>query len=111
MAYCSCIGPDAPLIILNTMTSRASAPSHLTFVFLASAAVPFLAALEVAAQNWPQWRGPSSTGVSSESGLPTRWSTGENVVWKVPLAGLGASSPIVWGNRVFVTSQIGAAAV
>jgi outer membrane protein assembly factor BamB len=93
------------------MTSRAAAPSRLTCVFLASAAVPFLAALEVAAQNWPQWRGPSGSGVSSESGLPTRWSAGENVAWKAPLAGLGASSPIVWGNRVFITSQIGAAAV
>ncbi len=66
-----------------------------------------LATFQVAAQNWPQWRGPSGAGVSSESGLPTKWSAGENVAWKKPLAGLGTSSPIVWGDTVFVTSQIG----
>jgi outer membrane protein assembly factor BamB len=59
------------------------------------------------AEDWPQWRGPSSNGVSSESGLPVRWGIGENVAWKVALAGLGASSPIVWGDKVFVTSQTG----
>jgi outer membrane protein assembly factor BamB len=61
------------------------------------------------AQHWPQWRGPSSQGVSSESGLPTRWSATENIAWRVTLAGLGNSSPVVWGDRVFVTSQTGAA--
>lgn len=65
--------------------------------------------LQTAAENWPQWRGPSSNGVSSESGLPTHWGTGENIAWKVSLAGLGTSSPIVWGDRVFVTSQVGSA--
>src|SRR5258705_8457510 len=63
------------------------------------------------AQNWPQWRGPSSQGVSLESGLPTRWSATENIAWKAGLAGAGTSSPIVWGDRIFVTSQIGQARV
>ena len=65
----------------------------------------------LAAWNWPQWRGASSGGVSSESGLPTRWSTTENIAWRASIAGLGASSPIVWGDKVFVTSQIGSATV
>jgi outer membrane protein assembly factor BamB len=59
------------------------------------------------ADDWPHWRGPSSSGVSSERGLPERWSDTENVAWKAPLEGLGISSPIVWGDRVFVTSQVG----
>jgi outer membrane protein assembly factor BamB len=59
------------------------------------------------AENWPNWRGPTMTGVSPERGIPTRWSETENVVWKAPIRGLGISSPIVWGDRVFVTSQIG----
>ncbi len=63
------------------------------------------------AQNWPQWRGPSSQGVSAESGLPTRWSATGDIAWKVPLAGTGTSSPIVWGDRIFVTSQVGQAPV
>ena len=66
---------------------------------------------DVAAQHWPQWRGPSGHGVSAESGLPTNWSATENLAWRTPLAGLGTSSPIVWGDRVFVTSQIGRTAL
>ncbi len=57
--------------------------------------------------QWPQWRGPLSDGISSESELPVRWSAGDHLAWKVPLAGLGASSPIVWGDKVIVTSQEG----
>ncbi|MCG8607338.1 PQQ-binding-like beta-propeller repeat protein, partial [bacterium] len=63
------------------------------------------------AGNWPQWRGVSSHGVSSEAGLPTTWGQNENIAWKVALAGMGGSSPIVWGGQVFVTSQIGHAPV
>ena len=62
-------------------------------------------------EDWPQWRGPSSNGVSSETNVPERWSADSNIVWKASLAGLGGSSPIVMGNRVFVTSQIGTADV
>jgi len=59
------------------------------------------------ADNWPQWRGPQANGVSAEKGLPIRWSAEENVAWKAPLEGLGTSSPVVWGDAIFVTSQIG----
>ena len=62
------------------------------------------------AENWPQWRGPAATGASTETGLPERWSDTENIAWKAPLRGLGISSPIVWGDRVFVTSQVGRSA-
>jgi outer membrane protein assembly factor BamB len=62
------------------------------------------------AENWPQWRGPASIGVSTETGLPERWSDTENVAWKAPVRGLGISSPVVWGDQVFVTSQIGRSA-
>jgi outer membrane protein assembly factor BamB len=62
---------------------------------------------EAIAENWPQWRGPASNGISRESGLPTRWGPDEHIVWKALLAGTGTSSPIVWGDRVFVTSQEG----
>src|SRR5688572_16674414 len=58
-------------------------------------------------ENWPHWRGPSATGVSSETGLPVRWSDTENIAWKSEFRGVGISTPIVWGDRVFVTSQAG----
>ena len=63
------------------------------------------------ADDWPQWRGPAGNGVSAESGLPSRWSEEENIAWKAPLGGLGVSNPIVWGDRIFVTSQIGKGAL
>ena len=59
------------------------------------------------ADDWPHWRGQQANGVSSEQTLPTRWSATENVAWKAPIAGLGISTPIVSGDRVFVTSQLG----
>jgi outer membrane protein assembly factor BamB len=63
------------------------------------------------AENWPQWRGPSGTGVSKETGLPLEWSKDQNIAWRAPLGGLGVSSPVVWGDRVFVTYQIGSGAL
>ena len=62
----------------------------------------------LAAADWPQWRGTSSLGISSETGLPTHWSSTRNIAWKTALAGTGTSSPIVAGNMVIVTSQLGA---
>jgi outer membrane protein assembly factor BamB len=61
----------------------------------------------VGAEHWPNWRGPSTSGVSGEQGLPVRWSDSENIAWKTPLRGLGISSPIAWGELVMVTSQVG----
>jgi outer membrane protein assembly factor BamB len=58
-----------------------------------------------AAENWPQWRGPGSQGISTEAQLPTEWSATKNVAWKTELPP-GHSSPIVWGDRIFVTSAI-----
>ena len=58
--------------------------------------------------QWPSFRGPSASGVAEGSRLPDRWdvSTGANVLWTVTLPGLAHSSPIVWGNRIFVTSAV-----
>ena len=58
------------------------------------------------AANWPGWRGPDGTGVSVEKGFPQTWSTNDGVRWRVPLPGPGNSSPIIWGNRVFVTQAV-----
>ena len=61
----------------------------------------------VSAENWPSWRGASDSGVSAEKNLPATWSDTENIAWQAPLRGMGVSTPVVWGNRVFVTSQDG----
>lgn len=60
----------------------------------------------LSAGNWPGWRGPTGTGVSTEQNLPVQWSTTQNVRWRVDLPERGNSSPIVWGNRVFVTQAV-----
>src|SRR5215217_3565567 len=69
----------------------------LTLVLLATAAaVP-------TAENWPQWRGPALNGISAEKNLPVRWSKTENVAWKLPLPDGSGSTPIVWGDRIFLS--------
>src|SRR5688572_9164935 len=61
---------------------------------------------ELAERSWPQWRGPLATGVAPHADPPLRWSETENVRWKSALPGLGHSSPVVWGDRVFLTTAI-----
>ena len=56
--------------------------------------------------DWPQWRGTKGDGSSEEKGPPTHWSSSENVAWKVALPEPGNSTPVVWGNRVFVTQPV-----
>src|SRR4051812_12635358 len=53
--------------------------------------------------DWPRWRGPSGDGVTADTDLPQTWSPSQNVTWKAPLPGPGNSSPVVLGDRVFVT--------
>jgi outer membrane protein assembly factor BamB len=55
------------------------------------------------ADNWPAWRGPDGTGRCAETDLPLKWSATENVRWKVALPGPGNSTPVVWGERIFLT--------
>jgi outer membrane protein assembly factor BamB len=74
------------------------------------AAAAALIEATVRAEDWPQWRGPLGTGVSAEQNLPVTWSGTQNVAWRAALGGVGVSSPIVTGSRVFVTSQMGSGA-
>jgi outer membrane protein assembly factor BamB len=56
------------------------------------------------AENWPQFRGPTGQGVSSEKNIPSQWSSIENIAWKTSIPGESWSSPIIWGDRVFLTT-------
>ena len=71
---------------------------------IAAAALFFLAssAALVSADNWPQWRGPDLNGVSKEAGLPRTWSATENIAWKISTPSRTGSTPIVWGNTIFL---------
>jgi outer membrane protein assembly factor BamB len=66
-------------------------------------AFALLFALPATAANWPMWRGANGDGTCEESNLPLNWSQTENVVWKVKLPDRGNSTPVVWGDQVFVT--------
>ncbi len=63
--------------------------------------------LTLHAANWPAWRGPLGTGISEENNLPTKWSKTENVKWRVALPERGNSTPIIWGDRIFLTQAVG----
>ena len=64
--------------------------------------VALLAAAPLGADNWPQWRGPQLNGVSGETNLPVRWSKTENVAWTLAMPAWSGSTPIVWGDRIFL---------
>lgn len=64
-------------------------------------------AIPAAADNWPQWRGPKNDGHSAEKGIPTEWGPDKNIVWKLKLPGDGSSTPVVWGDKIFLTAPAG----
>ena len=66
----------------------------------------YFAVVTLSAENWPGWRGPNGDGISNEKIAPKKWSDTKNIVWKKPIQGEGHSSPIVWGDRVFVTTSL-----
>jgi outer membrane protein assembly factor BamB len=74
-----------------------------TFIFLAFILTNLMAT--VSAADWPCWRGPAGLGVSAERNLPLEWRKDKNIAWKLALPGKGASSPIVVGDRVYLTTQ------
>ncbi len=54
------------------------------------------------ADNWPQWRGPNLNGLSNEKNLPVKWTTDENVTWKLAMPGWSGSTPVIWQNQIFL---------
>jgi outer membrane protein assembly factor BamB len=69
------------------------------FVFLTAIV---LAVVSVSAENWPAWRGPLANGVSGEKALPLKWSTSENIAWKLPMPSRSGATPIIWNNHIFL---------
>ena len=69
-------------------------------------ATAFAAPDQAAERFWPQWRGPHATGVSRHATPPVEWSETKNVRWKVEIPGRGSSSPVVWGDHLFLLSAV-----
>lgn len=93
------LGASAGLAFLTTPAGRidAQAPSPRRGVEMVVPAGD-------AHAYWPRWRGPSGQGVAEGQGYPDRWSSTENVAWRAPVPGRGHSSPIVWGDRIFLST-------
>lgn len=70
------------------------------------ALLAFTSACALAQNNWPQFRGEHSIGVATNKNLPTTWGTNQNVAWKSDVPGSGWSSPVIWDDKIFVTSVI-----
>ncbi len=78
-----------------------------TRCFVLSTFIVFFALAAAHADNWPQWRGPANDGICNETHLPASWSESKNIVWKLPLPGMGGSTPAIWRDRLFLTSEEG----
>ncbi|MDA0813942.1 MAG: PQQ-binding-like beta-propeller repeat protein, partial [Verrucomicrobia bacterium] len=85
----------------RTMSPPAILMNRLPFVLATS-----LLAASALADNWPAWRGPMGTGVAAEKNLPLHWGPKQNLLWRTALPERGNSTPIVWGDRVFVTQAV-----
>src|SRR4051794_26844083 len=73
-----------------------------TSLFTLAATVPFM----VPAQNWPQWRGPNQDGTAPEAKPPVTWSETNNIKWKVTIPGDGTTTPLIWGDKLFMQSAV-----
>jgi outer membrane protein assembly factor BamB len=89
---------------------RVTGKKALTTIAVALAALgSFVAVIgqtPESARFWPQWRGPQFKGVSTTANPPITWSETKNIAWKAPLPGRGNSTPVVWSDRLFVTSAV-----
>ena len=95
-------------VLESPMTTTAMTNDRLRRIplLLTALAVLVVAFDDAAAEsNWPRWRGPRGDGHSDEKNLPQKWNP-ESIAWKVSLKGNGQSSPIVWGDRIFLTSAL-----
>jgi len=91
--------------IIATKRTPLQSPRSPTLAGSARVLVAFLVSVlcEATAANWPAWRGPTGDGLCTETNVPTRWTRTEQVRWRTALPEAGNSTPVVWGDRVFVT--------
>jgi outer membrane protein assembly factor BamB len=75
--------------------------SRLLLVATVSVSAPMS---RLSADNWPAWRGPMLNGICQEDQLPIHWSDSKNIAWKAPLPGTAGSTPVIWGEQIFLTS-------
>jgi outer membrane protein assembly factor BamB len=94
--------PRGPLLSLLSCGMRFVGVAFVSMGLLVVSSLP----IRAAGDNWPQWRGPAGRGVSDAAGYPDEWSSDKRIAWKTAIAGRGHSSPVVWNDRLFLTSSI-----
>ena len=97
---------DIPAVTFQIIMQKRILRNTLTFLLGV-----FILVGSVSADNWDQWRGPNNDGVSQETDAPIQWSQTENVRWRLPLPGDAAATPVVWEDKIFLTSAEGNALV
>ena len=93
---------------------RASSTSSTVLLLVLVPVLTFLGVQTTGAGatgNWPDWRGPTGQGHSDAAGLPLHWSETKNIVWKTPIHDLGYSTPVVWGDQIWLTTATRAGTV
>ena len=100
---------SALLILAAVFLADAAAPNGggLTAQSAPDQAVRMIGVDAAAAKYWPRWRGPSGQGLGVGAGYVDRWSDKENILWRAAVPGRGHSSPIVWADRIFLTTSYG----
>jgi len=89
--------------VVETHILRAGLAALVAFLPLSTISV---AQIPDAHRYWPQWRGPHANGISRTATPPLEWSESKNIRWKVPVPGRGSSTPVVWGDRIFITTAV-----
>src|SRR5438132_4863693 len=97
--------PGAVALLSPTWSRFASFPMRsYTLPAVVLCAVLLFSALAFGGENWPEFRGPTADGHSDAAGLPIRWSETENIKWKTAIHDKGWSSPVIWGNQIWLTT-------
>ena len=89
-----------------TTTHTMNTTRSFTLLSCALALTPLAGALANPLVNWGQWRGPLGTGNAPQANPPLEWSEDKNIKWKVKVPGSGTSTPIVWGDKIFLLTAI-----
>ena len=102
----------APIVLVVTLRAASDPPQSAASppAALARQSTGGATADQTAERFWAQWRGPYATGVSKFANPPTEWSETKNIRWKVEIPGRGSSSPVIWGDRIYVLSAVPAGA-
>ena len=98
--------PEQIIRKLREAEAMRSIGAGMLVVLWASATLLAEEVVDKSLANWPQWRGPTFNGVAPLGDPPVQWSATQNLRWKTPIEGRGQSTPIVWGERVFLVTAI-----